>query len=135
MQEADHSQAFGQGHNHVHAPVVLSSCSLRSPSLCATPPPTPRSPFPPQSADRRVLAAAAEVIKKGLARVTLLGKPAEVQATAEKFNIDISGCDVLDFLVGAGCLRGCCLAGFTWVLPGWFYVGARPGLPGCCWQG
>ncbi|KAL4444345.1 hypothetical protein ABPG75_012082 [Micractinium tetrahymenae] len=52
----------------------------------------------PESADRRVLAAAAEIVKKGLARVTLLGKPAEVAATAEKFNIDISACDVLDFL-------------------------------------
>lgn len=62
--------------------------------------PGPAPPSPPQSADRRVLAAAAEVVKKGLARVTLLGRPAEVQATAEKFNIDISGCDVLDFLVG-----------------------------------
>ncbi|PRW56388.1 phosphate acetyltransferase isoform A [Chlorella sorokiniana] len=52
----------------------------------------------PESADRRVLAAAAEIVKKGLARITLLGKPAEVQAAAEKFNIDVSGCSVLDFL-------------------------------------
>jgi BioD-like phosphotransacetylase family protein len=52
----------------------------------------------PESADRRVLAAAAEIVKKGLARITLLGKPAEVQAAADKFNIDVSGCSVLDFL-------------------------------------
>ncbi|KAI3427945.1 hypothetical protein D9Q98_006335 [Chlorella vulgaris] len=52
----------------------------------------------PESADRRVLAAAAEIVKKGLARITLLGKPSEVEACATKFNVDISGCDVLDFL-------------------------------------
>lgn len=32
-----------------------------------------------QSSDRRVLAAAAEIVKKGLARITLLGKPQEVR--------------------------------------------------------
>ena len=69
----------------------------------------PSAPFwqslPLQSADRRVLAAASEVVKKGLARVTLLGKPAEVATAAEKFRVDISGCSVLDFLVGG---RYCC---------------------------
>ena len=49
-----------------------------------------------------MLAAAAEVVKKGLARVTLLGKPAEVAAAAEMFGVDVSGCAVLDFAVG-GC--------------------------------
>ncbi|PSC72597.1 phosphate acetyltransferase [Micractinium conductrix] len=52
----------------------------------------------PESADRRVLAAASEIVKKGLARITLLGRPAEVAANADKHGIDISGCEVLDFL-------------------------------------
>lgn len=56
----------------------------------------------PQSADRRVLAAASEIVKKGLARITLLGRPAEVAANADKHGIDISGCEVLDFLVSGG---------------------------------
>lgn len=51
----------------------------------------------PESADRRVLAAAAEVTKKGLAKVTLLGKESEVRANAEKFDVDLSGIDILDY--------------------------------------
>lgn len=79
-----------------------------------------------QSADRRVLAAASEVVKKGLARVTLLGKPAEVAAAAEKFRVDISGCSVLDFLVGGWY---CCLLGAR--CPGGWVGGTADGTVGC----
>ncbi|GAB4821111.1 hypothetical protein N2152v2_008157 [Parachlorella kessleri] len=54
----------------------------------------------PEAHDKRVLAAAAEVVGKGLARVTLLGKPEEVKGAAEKFGIDISGCEVMDYMSG-----------------------------------
>jgi phosphate acetyltransferase len=50
----------------------------------------------PEGTDRRVLAAAAEVTRRGLARVTLLGAPAAVAAAAARFNSDISACAVLD---------------------------------------
>ncbi len=46
-----------------------------------------------------MLAAAAEVVSKGLARVTLLGKEDDVLAAADKFGIDVSGCDILDYMV------------------------------------
>lgn len=49
--------------------------------------------------DKRILCAASEVVARGLARVTLLGSPQEVLNQAKKFNIDISGCSILDYLV------------------------------------
>lgn len=54
----------------------------------------------PESYDKRVLAAAAEVVSKRLARITLLGKEEEVRASAERFGIDISGCEILDITSG-----------------------------------
>lgn len=51
----------------------------------------------PESYDHRVLTAAAEVATKGLARVTLLGNPEEVESAARRFNVDLSKCQVIDF--------------------------------------
>lgn len=51
----------------------------------------------PESEDRRVLQAAAELTAKGLASITLLGDPEEVQASARQYNIDISKCNIVDF--------------------------------------
>lgn len=52
----------------------------------------------PEATDRRILAAAAEATRRGLATITLLGDPQEVLAQAKKFNVDITGCNILDFL-------------------------------------
>lgn len=51
----------------------------------------------PEATDRRVLAAACEATSRGLARITLLGSPDEVNAAARKYNVDISKCSILDY--------------------------------------
>lgn len=51
----------------------------------------------PESEDRRVLQAAAEITDRGLATITLLGNAEEIIASARQFNIDISKCDILDY--------------------------------------
>ena len=53
-----------------------------------------------------MLSAAAEVVRRGLARITLLGEPGEVAAAANRFNADISGCAVVD--PGGEALLGRC---------------------------
>jgi phosphate acetyltransferase len=50
----------------------------------------------PESHDKRILTAAAEVTTRGLASVTLLGDPATVKETASKWHIDISGIAIID---------------------------------------
>jgi len=50
----------------------------------------------PESHDKRILTAAAEVTTRGLASVTLLGDPATVIETASKWHIDISGITIID---------------------------------------
>ena len=50
----------------------------------------------PEGTDHRILAASAEVVRRGLAKVTLLGKPDDVFSAARQFKIDLSGCSVLD---------------------------------------
>lgn len=50
----------------------------------------------PEGTDRRILAAAEDVTQRGLAKVTLLGKPDAVYAAARQFKIDLSGCSILD---------------------------------------
>jgi len=52
----------------------------------------------PEATDRRVLAAASEASSRNIARITLLGSPDEVTAAARKFNVDISKCNILDFM-------------------------------------
>ena len=56
-------------------------------------------PLALQSEDKRVLIAAAEVVRKGLAKITLLGNPETIQAEAAKLGVDISGCQIVDHLV------------------------------------
>lgn len=50
----------------------------------------------PESEDKRVLQAAAEVTQRGLAHITLLGDPETVQDEATKLGIDISLCDIVN---------------------------------------
>lgn len=52
----------------------------------------------PEATDRRVLAAACEASSRGIARITLLGSPDEVTAAARKFNVDVSKCNILDYM-------------------------------------
>lgn len=60
-----------------------------------------------QSGDRRVLTAAAEIVRKGLARVTLLGDPDTVSQDADRLGLDLSGVNVIDHM--ASCLDPLCL--------------------------
>jgi hypothetical protein len=70
----------------------------------------PAMPHPPacllppcaQSEDKRVLAAAAEVTQRGLAKITLLGKPEVVKAEAKRLGLNISLCDIVDPKVPGG---------------------------------
>ncbi len=55
---------------------------------------------PMQSADPRVLAAAAEVTARGLAKITLLGQPDKVLAQAKSQGVDLTGVFILDPVVG-----------------------------------
>ncbi len=50
----------------------------------------------PESSDKRVLKAAEDVTRRGIARITLLGEPEAVHAQAKLFNVDISQCEVVD---------------------------------------
>ena len=59
---------------HLLARLSTSTCLCGRPMLSLPP-----ALLQAQSSDRRVLAAAAEIMKKGLARITLLGKPEEVR--------------------------------------------------------
>ena len=52
----------------------------------------------PESADRRILQAAEEITSRGLARITLLGDPTEIHASARQLNIDLSKCTILDYM-------------------------------------
>ena len=52
-----------------------------------------------QSGDRRVLTAAAEIVRKGLAKVTLLGDPDVVSQDADRLGVDLSGVNVIDHMV------------------------------------
>lgn len=48
----------------------------------------------PEGTEARILRAAAEVTRKGLAHITLLGEPAAVQAEARRIAVDISAVSV-----------------------------------------
>lgn len=52
----------------------------------------------PESGDLRVLEAAAEVTKKGLARVTLLGDPETVRKAAAEAGVDLTGVEIEDYV-------------------------------------
>ncbi|EFJ50359.1 phosphate acetyltransferase [Volvox carteri f. nagariensis] len=48
----------------------------------------------PESDDKRVLAAAADVTTRGLAKITLLGDPTTITAEAAKLGLDLSQCNI-----------------------------------------
>lgn len=52
----------------------------------------------PEGSDRRVLTAASEITRRGLAKITILGIPRDVRSLADKFNLDISKCNIIDHL-------------------------------------
>ena len=52
-----------------------------------------------QSSDKRVLTAATEIVRKGLATVTLLGDPEVVSQDADRLGLDLSGIEVVDHMV------------------------------------
>ena len=54
-----------------------------------------------QSSDKRVLTAASEIVRKGLARITLLGDPEAVAQDADRLALDLSGIQVIDHVVRA----------------------------------
>ena len=70
-----------------------------------------------QSGDKRVLTAATEIVRKGLASVTLLGDPEAVAQDADRLGLDLSGIKVIDHTVRSHvlllaaentCIYGCC---------------------------
>ncbi len=50
----------------------------------------------PESYDERMLFAAQKIVEQGLARVVILGKPAEVQAAAAAKGVNLAGVEVLE---------------------------------------
>ena len=56
-----------------------------------------------QSGDKRVLTAATEIVRKGLARVTLLGDPEAVSQDADRLGLDLTGINVVDHMVSHFC--------------------------------
>ena len=65
-----------------------------------------------QSGDKRVLTAATEIVRKGLAKITLLGDPESVSQDADRLGLDLTGITVVDhmvtFLSAAARLCLCC---------------------------
>ncbi len=49
-----------------------------------------------EGTEERTVQAAARIVEAGVARVTLLGDPCEVQAVAEKFHTDLTGIAIVD---------------------------------------
>lgn len=47
--------------------------------------------------DERCLEAVDDVLKKGLAKIVLLGNPDEIKKKAKEHNLDISGAEIVDF--------------------------------------
>lgn len=50
----------------------------------------------PEGTEERTVQAAAQIVKEGIADVTLLGDPAAIQAVADKFQVDLSGVSMLN---------------------------------------
>ncbi len=58
----------------------------------------------PEGMEPRVLRAAAGVVRKGLAKITLLGEPEAIQAEAKRLSLDISSvqlCQAFQFAGGS----------------------------------
>ncbi len=52
-----------------------------------------------QSSDKRVLTAATQIVRKGLAKITLLGDPESVSQDADRLGLDLTGINVVDHMV------------------------------------
>ncbi|KAL3156629.1 hypothetical protein ABBQ38_000914 [Trebouxia sp. C0009 RCD-2024] len=52
----------------------------------------------PESGDKRVLTAATEIVRKGLASVTLLGDPEAVAQDADRLGLDLAGIKIVDHM-------------------------------------
>ena len=50
----------------------------------------------PEGTEERTVQAAAQIVKEGIADVTLLGNPAAIQAVADKFQVDLTGVSMLN---------------------------------------
>lgn len=50
----------------------------------------------PEGTEERTVQAAAQIVKEGIADVTLLGDPAAIQAVADKFQVDLTGVSMLN---------------------------------------
>ena len=47
-----------------------------------------------------MLTAASDIVRKGLARITLLGDPESISQDADRLGLDLTGIDVVDHMVG-----------------------------------
>ena len=56
----------------------------------------PRRVVLPEGAEPRVLRAAATVLRRGMAHLTLLGEESEIRTVATDLGVDISGADIID---------------------------------------
>ena len=52
----------------------------------------------PEGPEERTVQAAAQIVAEGIADVTLLGNPAEIQAQADRLHVDLSGVNILNHL-------------------------------------
>ncbi|WCZ33276.1 phosphate acetyltransferase [Corynebacterium massiliense] len=50
----------------------------------------------PEGEDDRIVEASGRLLERGVARLTILGKPEEIKARAEKLGVDISAADLID---------------------------------------
>lgn len=87
-----------------------------------------------QSSDKRVLTAATQIVRKGLAQITLLGDPESVSQDADRLGLDLTGINVVDHMVS--------LLMHLAQIEQYMHIHMYPGLPfqegTCCrhrWQG
>lgn len=50
----------------------------------------------PEGSEERTVQAAQKITGQGIAKVTLIGNPAQIQAVAEKFGVNLAGVDIID---------------------------------------
>lgn len=50
----------------------------------------------PEGSEERTVQAAQKITEQGIAKVTLLGNPMQIQAVAEKFGVNLAGVDIID---------------------------------------
>ena len=61
----------------------------------------------PEGSEERTVQAAQRITEQGIARVTLIGDPGEIQAVADKFGVCLQGVDVIDPKASADYPRYC----------------------------